>query len=326
MAEAQAPLLFALEGSRPLGERIATRLGSALAPHEERDFGGGEHKARPLVEVAGRHAVIIGGLDAGAGGSANDKLVRLLFFIGALKDAGAERVTAVTPYLAYSRKDRRTKPRDPVSTRYLATLVEAMETDRLVTVEVHNVAAFENAFRRCRSEHVPIAGLLAGHLADRFGDQPLAVVSPDSGGAKRGELLRRVLEGRLGRPVGKALMDKHRSSGEVSGSLFAGDLSGQTAIIVDDLISSGTTILRAAAACRAAGAVRVVAAAAHGLFTADSPLFGPERPDEVIVTDTIPLAAGLEERVTVLGVGDLLGDVVARLHRGEAVSELLPYD
>ena len=323
-------MLFALEPSRMLGEHIATSIGRPLSHHEEREFGGGEHKIRPLEEVGGRDVYVIHGLHGEPGNSANDKLIRLLFFINTLKDAGAARVTAITPYLAYSRKDRRTKPRDPVSSRYVAALFEAVGTDRIVTIEVHNVSAFENAFRLCRPEHVPVAGLFAEQLLSGLADQELAVVSPDTGGNKRAELFRHELEKRLNRPVGKAIMDKHRSMGVVSGSLFAGDLTGKTAIIFDDLISSGTTIVRAAKACRDAGAVRVIAAAAHGMFPNDSPLLGPEGPDRLIVADTIPLAVDLPEgaraRIDVVSVASLLGNVITRLHCGEAVSALIPYD
>jgi ribose-phosphate pyrophosphokinase len=323
-------ILFALDASRAFGERVAARLGTGLAPHEERSFDGGEHKCRALAEVGGRDVYVIQALHGEPQQSANDKLVRLLFFIGALRDAGAARVTAVTPYLAYARKDRRTKPRDPVSIRYLAQLFESVGTDRIVTVEVHNVSAFENAFHTCRTEHVPVAGLLSDHFAARLGDRRVAVVSPDTGGDKRAELFRHELEKRLGRAVGKAIMDKHRSMGVVSGSLFAGDVEGRLAIVVDDLISSGTTLVRAAQACRNAGASGVVAAAPHGLFTDGArALFGGEGPDEIVVADTIPLpplASAARGKIRVVEVSGLVGDVIGRLHRGEVVSDILPYD
>lgn len=320
------PLLFALESSHEIGARIAERMGQSLARHEEREFGGGEQKVRSLEEIAGRDVYVISSLDGDERYSANDKLIRLLFFIGALQDAEAERVTAVTPLIAYSRKDRRTKPRDPVSSRYAAALFEAVGTDRVVTLEAHNVSAFENSFRTCRTVHVPVAGLLADHFAAKLPSAGLAVVSPDTGGVKRAELLRYVLEEKLGQPVGKALMDKHRSRGVVSGSIFAGDVEGKTAIIFDDLISSGTTILRAATACRAAGAKQVIAAAAHGLFQADTPLFGPDGPDELIVTDSVPVPSTVADRVTVISAAPTLAEVIGRLHRHEPVSDITPYD
>jgi ribose-phosphate pyrophosphokinase len=325
------PMLFALGTSHPFAERMAAHLGWTLAEVEERVFDGGEHKSRPLAEVGGRGVFVVHSLYGAPGCSANDKLVRLLFFLGTLRDAGAARVTAVVPYLAYSRKDRRTKPRDPVNTRNVALLFDAMRTDAIVTVEVHNASAFENAFRACRPEHVPVAGLLADHLAATVGDGPLAVVTPDLGGAKRAELLRHQIERRVGRSVEKALVEKHRSAGVVSGSLFAGNVDGATAIVVDDLISSGGTLVRAAAACREHGARKVVAAAAHGLFTGGAPaLFGPDGPDEVIVTDTVPVPEGLPDdaarKVRIVSVAGLIADVVGRLHCHDPMSDLIPYD
>src|SRR5512146_2150030 len=110
--------VFALAASKDLGGAISTALGQPLAPHEEREFEDGEHKARPLDSVVGADVYVVQSLHSGPEESANDKFCRLLFFIGALKDAGAARVTAVTPYLCYARKDRRTKPNDPISIRY----------------------------------------------------------------------------------------------------------------------------------------------------------------------------------------------------------------
>ncbi len=324
------PIVFALGHSKEFGGKVALDLGISLAESEEREFEGGEHKARPLVEVGNRDTYVIQSLHGEAGASANDKLVRLLFFIGALKDAGAASVTAIAPYLAYSRKDRRTKPRDPVSTRYTASLFEAVGTDRLITLEVHNISAFENAFRTCRPEHLSLARVFAEKLAELLSGEPVAVVSPDAGGNKRAELLRHELEHKLNRPVGKAIMDKHRSGGIVSGHLFAGELKGATAIIVDDLISSGTTILRACEASRTAGAGRVIAVAAHAMFAPDAALFGEGAPDQILVTDTIPLSSELSvdaaSRIQMIEVSPLVAEVISRLQSGEPVSELLPYD
>src|SRR3974377_1675851 len=139
--------LFALHASAALGSAIANALNQPLAAHEEREFEDGEHKTRPLETVRGADVYVLQSLHAGPEQSANDKLCQLLFFIGALKDAGAARVTAFVPYLCYARKDRRTKPNDPVTTRYIATMFEAVRTDCIVKVEVTNQAAFAKAFR-----------------------------------------------------------------------------------------------------------------------------------------------------------------------------------
>jgi ribose-phosphate pyrophosphokinase len=143
-------LIFALGASRGFGARVADAMGTTLAVHEEREFEDGEHKTRALISVRGRDVYVLHSLYGDAEQSANDKLVRLLFFVGALRDASAGRITAVVPYLAYSRKDRKSKPRDPVSTRYVAEVFEAVGVERVVTLDVHNLAAYQNAFR-CRA-------------------------------------------------------------------------------------------------------------------------------------------------------------------------------
>ena len=322
-----APCLFALDASRPYGERVAAALGLTLARHEEREFEDGEHKARPLENVRGRDVYVIHSLYGEPGMSANDKLVRLLFFIGALKDASAARVTAVCPYLAYSRKDRRTKPRDPVGSRYVAQLFEAVGTDRMVTLDVHNLAAYQNAFR-IPAEHLEARGLFVEWFAARLQEDDVVVVSPDAGGVKRADAFRDSLARALGRPVGSAFMEKRRSEGVVSGEAVVGEVGGRTAIIIDDLISSGTTLARAAAACRTLGARRVFAAASHGMFTgAAAAVLADPALEKVLVADYVPPfrlpPALLESRVEVLDSAPLFAEAIRRLHSGGSLVELL---
>jgi ribose-phosphate pyrophosphokinase len=318
--------LFALQATEQLGEAISHRLGQPLAIHEERDFEDGEHKARPIDDVSGKDAYVIQSLHGGPHMSANDKFCRLLFFIGALKDAGASRVTAVVPYLCYARKDRRTKPNDPVTTRYVAAMLEAVGADTVVALEVHNPAAYENAFR-CRTVALTATPLFVDY-AKGVTDK-ISVVSPDTGGAKRAELFRETLETACGRPVGKAFADKHRSGGVVSGDLFVGDVAGSTAFIVDDLISTGGTLLRAAKAARAAGARQIVAAVTHGLWMAGSAeVVADPAIDKVIVTDTVPafrLPAGARDKLVILPAAPLLAEAIARLHDNRALTDLVVF-
>ena len=326
MAE-QGLIFFALHGSDQLGAAVAAALGQPLAAHEEREFEDGEHKARPLVAVRGADVFVLHGLQGGLQQSANDKLCRLLFFIGALKDAGAARVTAVTPYLCYSRKDRRTKPNDPVTTRYVASLFEAVGADSVVTLDVHNPAAFENAFRR------PTVALTAAPLfidyAKRLGDAKLCVVSPDPGGTKRADILHEALEAALQRPVGKGFTEKRRSAGVVSGNLFVGEVEGATALVIDDLISTGGTLVRAARAARRAGAERVVALVTHGLFMpgADAAVMDAAI-DRLVVTDTVPICGlgdAARKKLDILPVAPLLAETIHRLHAGGSLTDLLVF-
>lgn len=317
--------LFALEASRTIGLRVAAALGVDLAAHEERDFEDGEHKSRPLINVRERDVFVVQSLYGEPGNSVNDKLVRLLFFIGALRDASAGRITAVMPYLCYARKDRKTKSRDPVTTRYVASLLEVVGVDRVVTLDVHNLAAYQNAFR-VRAEHLEAKAL----FVDRFAPftEELVVVSPDVGGVKRAEAFREAIERRLGRVVPAAFMEKHRSAGVVSGETLVGDVADRTVIIIDDLIASGTTLSRAAAASRRQGAGRVIGVATHGAFSenAGAVLSGPEF-DRLIVTDTIPptrtVSEALLDKLEVLDTAPLFASAIRRLHEGGSIVELL---
>jgi ribose-phosphate pyrophosphokinase len=320
--------LFALHATAKLGAAVAAALDRPLAAHEEREFEDGEHKARPLEAVRGADVYVLQSLHGDAEQSANDKLCRLLFFIGALKDAGAARVTAVTPYLCYARKDRRTKPNDPVTTRYIAGLFEAVGTDAVVTLDVHNPAAFENAFRR------PTVALTAAPLfvdyAKTLGNAPLCVVSPDPGGTKRADIFHDALESALGRNVGKAFAEKRRSAGVVSGELFVGDVAGATALIIDDLISTGGTLARAARAARREGAKRVIALVTHGLFMpgAEAAILDPAI-ERLAVTDSVPAFrltnAAARAKVDTLKVAPLLAEAIRRMHAGETLSDLLVF-
>ena len=320
--------LFALQATAELGRAIANALGEPLSAHEEREFEDGEHKARPLDPVCGKDVYVVQSLHSGPAESANDKLCRLLFFVGALKDAGAARITAVVPYLCYARKDRRTKPNDPVTTRYVATMFEAVGTDAIVTLEVHNPVAFENAFR-CRQVTLTATPLFVDY-ARKFTDEKLSVVSPDTGGAKRAELFREALETASGHPIGKAFADKHRSAGVVSGDLFVGDVQGGTALIVDDLISTGGTLVRAARGARTAGASRVLALAAHGLFMegAADALSDPSL-EQIIVTNTVPafrLPSGVtRDKLDILPSAPLFAEAIGRLHDGRPLTDLLAF-
>lgn len=320
-------LLFALGSSKGYGERITESLGEPLAPHEERSFEDGEHKARPLTNVRDHDVYVVGSLHASPGETVNDKLCRLLFFAGAVRDSGARRVTAVTPYLCYARKDRKTKERDPTTTRYVAQLMESVGIDRVVTMDVHNLAAYQNAFRR-PCDHLEAAPLLADAVLSLLGpDEDLAVCSPDAGGFKRAEAFRRRLEGRTGRAVEMAMMEKRRSRGVVTGTTLFGEVDGRTVVVVDDLIATGTTLLRASEACRAKGARAVLAAATHGAFTGNTAeVVANPALDRIIVTDTIsPLhlpAELVSAKVTVIDTAPLLAEAIGHLHAGGPIEDL----
>lgn len=310
--------LFALDADRTLGESIALELGIPLAAHRETVFADGEVKTRAVDSVRGKDVFVIHSLHGDPGRSPDGKLMRLLFFLGALADAAPARVTAVVPYLCYARQDRIVEPNDPVATRYVARMFEAVGVDRLVAMDVHNLAAFQNAFRLPTS-HVEAAPLFVAYFAAQFAEMDIVVVSPDAGGVHRAERFRQALSAALRRHVTSAFVEKQRTGSDLGGISVSGDFSNRTAIILDDMISTGATIVRAARICCDSGASYVYAAATHAVFSGDAAraLTDPIL-EKIVVTDSIsdrrPGIEPVETKLVVLHTGVLLADAIREIH------------
>jgi len=210
----------------------------------------------------------------------------------------------------------------------VAGLFEAVGDDAIMTVEVHNPADFENAFR-CQAVTLTAAPLFIDY-ARALSRESLCVVSPDPGGVKRAELFREALEAAIGKPGGKGFVDKHRSAGVVAGDLFVGDVDGATALIVDDLISTGGTLLRAARAARKAGARRAIALVTHGLFMPGAAeVIADPAIERIVMTDSVPsfrLDAKVQRnKIDLIPAAPLLADAIRRLHHGQALTDLMVF-
>jgi ribose-phosphate pyrophosphokinase len=310
-----APLhLFALAGSAPFGQRVARHLGMPLSAHDEKDFEDGEYVVRAPAAVRGGHACVIHSLAGGPEQGSGERLCRLLFFVGALRDAGAARVTAVLPYVAFARQDTRRQAGDPLTLRYVATLLEAAGVDTVLALDVHNLSAFQNAFR-CRTEHLDGSALFAQHFAAVAGSDEVCVVAPDGGGIRRAEGLRQALARELGRPVSLAFLEKHRNGSVLTGDLMAGDVAGKLAIVFDDIIGTGGTMARAVQASREHGAARVMAAATHAVFAGDAAMaLARAGLDAGAVADTVHDGSRAGELFTVLDSGVLFARAIRALH------------
>jgi ribose-phosphate pyrophosphokinase len=322
--------LLAPGGDRSLAEAVCRHLGTTLGEHEEKAFSDGEFRSRLITCVRGKDVFVMQSLHGDAQQSTDEKLLRLLFFIATAVDAGAARVSAVVPYLCYARQDRRSAPGDPVATRHVARLLEASGADRMAVVDIHNLSAFENAFR------IPTMNIAPGSLfadffadgADRpavggprgsLDDRPLIVVAPDSGAIPRAAHFREVLSHRLGADVESAFIEKHRSDSGLGGTGASGHFAGRTALILDDMICTGATTLRAARICRERGAERVIAAATHAIFAGNAAtLLCDPVIDAVVVSNTIPVPdaarATLGARLQVLDASRLCADAIDALH------------
>lgn len=321
------PTLLALSESSRLGTSVCSEAGLAQTPLEERSFEGGEFKLRPLQSVRGRSAFVLQTLASSTDAPVADRLVRLLFLLNGLRDAGSARRIAVIPYLAYARKERRTQLRDPVHTRYIAQLLESSGADHVICLDVHNPAALDNAFR-IPFDHLTALPMLADHFAKRLPPGRLAVASPDIGGIKRAQIFRELLAARVQWPVELIFAEKRRASGVVSSAGLVGDPAGQHVIIVDDLCATGGTVLSAAAMCRTAGALAVHVGVTHAPLTEGlDNLIAADSINEIVTTDSVgsvhrPSADPARKLVT-LCLAPLLGQALRRIVAGRPLAPLL---
>ncbi|HUI58638.1 MAG TPA: ribose-phosphate diphosphokinase [Steroidobacteraceae bacterium] len=327
MMHSPAPLLAALSDTSELGLAIGRAAKLELVPIEERPFETGEFKLRPLSSVRGRSVFVVQSLAGSTGASVSERLIRLLFLLFGLKDAGAERTIAVIPYLAFARKDRRTQPRDPVTMRYVAQLLEAAAVDRVITLDAHNSAALDNAFR-VPVDHLSATPMFVDQVARLLPAAEIAVASPDVGGVKRAQIFRELLERSLGREVEFAFIEKRRAGGAVSSGRVVGEVTDRNVVVLDDLCATGGTLIRAAHALRTAGARTVQVAFTHAPQSAGlAALAGAAAIERIVLTDSVGAALPAElpgsGRMQVLPVAPLLAQAVARIAGGMALAPLL---
>jgi ribose-phosphate pyrophosphokinase len=196
-----------------------------------------------------------------------------------------------------------------------------------MTLEVHNIVAFQNAFR-CQTVHLDTRRLFAQRARALITEAPAVVASPDPGGVKRAQLFREMLETVLERPIDSAFMEKRRSAGVVSGELLVGEVAGATVLVIDDLVSSGGTLARAARACRDNGARAVYAFAAHGLFVGDAAqALADPNIAATVVTDTVPPfrldEATIRDHLDIVSAAPVFAGAIRALHENGSITELL---
>jgi ribose-phosphate pyrophosphokinase len=246
----------------------------------------------------------------------NNHLVELLLIVDALRRASAARITAVIPYFAYAKQEKKTSGREPISAKLVANLLTTAGADRILTMDLHSPAI--EGFFDIPVDHLRAAPILARHI-NRQGLQDLVVVSPDAGGVARAEELR----GRTGGSL--AIISKRHPGPDVSEALeMVGDVGGRPAVIVDDMISTGGTLALAAELLRERGASPIYAAATHGIFAQDGlDLIDRSPIDKVLVTDTLPLPQdGPTDKIEVVTVAPLLAEAVTRIHKDLSISAL----
>lgn len=298
----------------PLAEAIAASLKRRLCQAVVTRFSDGETWVEIQENVRGHDVFVIQPTSY----PANENLMELLIIIDALKRASADRITAVIPYYGYARQDRKVSPRTPISAKLVADLISSAGADRVLTMDLH--AGQIQGFFDIPVDHLFAKPVLIEHIRKRFSAENLVVVAPDAGGAERARSFAKLLHAPM------AMIDKRRVKPNVSEVMhIVGDVEGRSAVLVDDIVDTAGTIVKAAEALMANGATRVYACGTHAVLSGPAvDRLGESVIEELIVTDSILLQTPAREcpKIRVLSVAPLLGDAIERIHNADSVSSL----
>jgi ribose-phosphate pyrophosphokinase len=310
-------MLFSGRANPELAARIADKIGVDLGPVTLKTFSNGEVYCRYEESIRGADVFLIQPTcgNPATGVNPNDALMELLEMIDAAVGASAHRVIAVCPWFGYSRQDKKSAPREPISARLVAHMLEAAGADRVVTMDLH--AGQVQGFFSIPVDHMTAVMMLTQYFDD-LGLTDLVVVAPDAGRVK----LNKKFASKIGAEL--AILDKERPAQQVAEIGYViGDVRGKTAIIVDDMIDTAGTLKAAAQTVLDEGAARVYAAATHPVFSGNAyENLASSGFEQVVVTDTIPLRNGAPDNVRVLSVADLLTDSIRRIFTDDSVSEV----
>lgn len=304
--------LFSCSSNRKLAESIASYIGVELGRADMGRFSDGETHIRLDDSVRGDDVFVIQSTSA----PVNDHLVELLVMVDALKRASAKTINVVMPYYGYARQDRKARSRDPITAKLVANLIETAGAHRVIAMDLHAMQI--QGFFDIPVDHLLGVPILGEYFKDKNLHAPV-VVSPDHGGVVRA----RRLADELGASL--AIIDKRRPEpGVVEVMNIIGDVSGRTAILIDDIIDTAGTIALAATALQQAGAVELYACCTHPVLSGAamdrleaSPL------KEIVVTDTIPLREPCSSsKIKVLSVAPLIGEAIVRIHEQQSISRL----
>jgi ribose-phosphate pyrophosphokinase len=310
-------MLFSGRANPELAARIANKLGVDLGPVKLKTFSSGEVYCRYEESIRGADVFLVQPICANpqTGVTTNDALMELLLMIDAAVGASAHRVIAVTPWFGYSRQDKKSSPREPISARLVARMLESAGADRVLTMDLH--AGQIQGFFSKPVDHMTALMMLTRYFDD-LGLTDLVVVAPDAGRVK----LNKKFASKIGAEL--AILDKERPAQQVAEIGYViGDVKGRTAVIVDDMIDTAGTLRAAAQTVLDEGATRVYAAATHAVLSGNAyENLAASGFEQIVVTDTIPLRPGAPDAIRVLSCADLLTDSIRRIFTDDSVSEV----
>lgn len=304
--------IFSGNANRALAEDICRHLGVPLGQALVGTFKNGETRVKIEEHVRGEDVFVV----QPSSNPSDHHLMELLLMMDALRRASADRITAVMPYYAYAKQEKKTSGREPITAKLVANLIVTAGADRLVALDLH-APAIQGFF------DIPVDNLTAiPILADWLNDQEqgnIVVVSPDSGGVSRANEFRH----RIG--AGLAIIAKHRPEPDVAEVLeMVGEVAGKTAVIVDDMISTGGTLAEAADLLLGRGARRVLAYAVHPVLAGEAPdRIRGSNIERVVVTNTIPVPPKMRDgKLEIINIAWLMAEAIRRIHEGSSISAL----
>ncbi|MFN8138461.1 MAG: ribose-phosphate pyrophosphokinase [Fimbriimonadales bacterium] len=306
--------LFSGNAHPELAEHIASFLGVSLGHMMCKTFSDGETQVQVNESARGMDVFLIQPTCC----PANENIMELLIMLDAFRRASARRVTVVMPYYGYARQDKKIKPREPVTARLIADLITMAGANRVLTADLH--AEQIQGFFNVPVDHLYLGPVIGKHLlAEGYDMKDVVVVSPDVGGVQRARALAEI----LGKPL--AIVVKRRPEpGKVDIMEIIGDVQGKMAIMIDDIIDTGASVVQGAEALLKRGASEVVITGTHAVFSGNAPINLQEGPvKRVIVTDTIPIDHRKRfPKLTVLPCAPVLGEAIRRIHLDQSVSTM----
>lgn len=309
----QSLKIFSGTANPELSRKIAERLGVELGDITITRFSDGEIHVQVNQSARGDDVFIVQSCPA----PVNEHLMELLIIVDAFRRASVRRLTVVMPYFCYARQDKKVKPREPVTAKLVANMLTTAGADRVLSIDLH--AGQIVGFFDIPVDHLFAGPIIADYVKNNIPLDNAVVVSPDVGGVTRARALAEV----IGTPI--AIIVKRRPEpNKAVVTEIIGDVTGRTAIMFDDMIDTGGSVINGAKALIERGAKEVYAACTHGVLSGDAPSRLIESPiKQIIVTDTIPLPQEIQNnRFVSVSVGGLLADAIQRIHSESSVSEI----
>lgn len=306
-------LIFSGRSNPRFAAAICESLQMELGRLETIRFSDGELSVDIGDNVRGRDVFVVQSTSM----PCNDHLMELLITIDALKRASAGRITAVLPYFGYARQDRKLKPRVPITAKLVSDLLTTAGAGRVLSMDLHSGQIM--GFFDIPVDNLMSLPIMIPYLRDKFGTKEVTIVSPDAGGVERARFYANRLDN-----AAIAIIDKRRGGpNQVAEMKVVGEVDGRTCVIVDDMIDTAGTLIKAAETLLEAGAVRIVACCTHGVLSGAAMERLEKAPiEEVILTDTIATRVTLP-KITVLSVAPLFAEAIRRIHSDDSVSSLL---